>query len=90
MIYKIALMSMILFVASSCSGNDTYTLYRDSGQAYRDAGGQNARHHIATFDQKGSRGSDTYNLELCETAADLFGKEYPSLKYWCELGTFKK
>jgi hypothetical protein len=66
----------------------TYTLYRNSPVI------KSLRIHFSTFnaDESGS-----YNEENCNVAADLMNKEAsrimngePAVRYWCELGKFKK
>lgn len=66
------------FILSGCGQYDTYSLYRGSV-----VDGVN-RIYIANFDAQDG-GTDSYNLENCQIAADLFTNQPGVIvKYWCE------
>ncbi|MDQ7020123.1 MAG: hypothetical protein Q9M33_13295 [Robiginitomaculum sp.] len=67
------------------SGNNTYTLYRNSEIL------PNARIHYATFDSKeGGKFTPDYNEKNCREAAAIYRKYDPAKKnWWCEKGKFR-
>lgn len=73
---------LMIIVLSSCSQNESYTLYRNS------IADEFERIHVATFNAKEG---EKYNQENCDIAKDLFQKQDGVLtKFWCEKGIFKK
>lgn len=79
---KYLITMFVVFIHLGCTSKNTYTLYRSSIFE------SEMRIHMATFD---ADDSEKYNLENCQTAADLFQKQPGvAVKYWCEKGNFKK
>lgn len=74
--------SLVVLIAGCGSGNDTFTLYRNS------ITDENMRIHVASFN---AGDGETYNRVNCEQAQQLFQAQ-PGVKtkFWCEKGAFKK
>ena len=80
------LIPITLVLLSACSGDSTYTLYRNSPVSIDNASLQ--RIHVATFD---GYDDENYNRENCQIAASLFqNQQGVTVKYWCEKGVFRK
>jgi hypothetical protein len=78
----VLLIPMFCTLLSACGNSESYTLYRGSPVI------ENARIHVATFD---ANEKEVYNIENCQTAAELFKKQQGvTVKYWCEKGRYKK
>lgn len=79
---RVAGLLSLLLLASCGQSETTYTLYRSA------FAGDAVRLHIATFDADDSR---DYNRQNCEIARDLFQSQPGvSVRYWCELGRFRR
>jgi hypothetical protein len=78
----VLLLSITSSLVGCSSGNDTFTLYRNSVMD------ENMRIHVASFN---AVDGEAYNRENCELAQQLFQTQ-PEVKtkFWCEKGTFKK
>ncbi|WP_041420796.1 hypothetical protein [Sideroxydans lithotrophicus] len=76
------LLSIVGLMAGCDSGNDTFTLYRNSVMD------ENMRIHVASFN---STDGEAYNRENCQQAQQLFQAQ-PGVrtKFWCEKGVFRK
>jgi len=79
--------SYFLILGPAAAFARPYTLYRTSPNI-GGINGDGVRIHIATFD---TTDGDAYNKENCEIAAALFQRQ-PNVRvrYWCELGTYRK
>jgi hypothetical protein len=77
------LLSLSLLALAGCdSGNEIFTLYRNSGT------NENMRIHVASFD---ATDGEVYNRGNCEQAQLLFqAQPEVKTKFWCEKGAFKK
>lgn len=74
--------SFVVLVAGCDSGNDTFTLYRNS------VIDENMRIHVSSFN---AADGETYNRGNCEQAQQLFQAQLGvKTRFWCEKGLFKK
>jgi uncharacterized protein YcfL len=72
----------VLFLIGCSSEAGAYTLYRSS------LVNDSLRVHVATFD---AEDGSVYNRDNCEEAKTLFqSKHGEKLRYWCEMGTYRK
>lgn len=74
--------SLVALIAGCDSGNETFTLYRNS------VTDENMRIHVASFN---AEADEAYNRGNCEQAQQLFqAQSGVKTKFWCEKGLFKK
>lgn len=82
-LFNFSLLGLIISALVGCESSENfYSLYRNSVLD------SSLRIHVATFDASDGL---KYNMENCQTAADLFQKQ-PGVntKFWCEKGNFRK